>query len=261
MKKLILISSVLIFILLLWFYPTLDALLIQYLHPQELTRVASITDGDTVKLTDGTIVRMLGINTPEKGELYSAQAKNFTTQQLLNQSVTLTYGKDKTDRYGRTLGYVFVHERMVNRELVARGFANPYFPSGRDQYTTQFFDAWDTCIQNANFICEHSTHPCASCITLQTFNRYTETIALANTCAHSCDLSNWDIKDEGRKHFKLPTFTLATGETLSIIVGNLTNTKDTLYWNTKDYVWTDSGDTIYLRDAKGFLVLWNRTGY
>jgi hypothetical protein len=43
---------------------------------------------------------------------------------------------------------------------------------------------------------------------------------------------------------------------ISIIVGNKTNSDDVLYWNDEEYVWTSSGDTLFLRDENGKLVIW-----
>ena len=41
-----------------------------------------------------------------------------------------------------------------------------------------------------------------------------------------------------------------------ILIGEGENMQDTLFWTGEDYVWTDSGDTIFLRDEKGKLVFW-----
>ena len=69
---------------------------------------------------------------------------------------------------------------------------------------------------------------------------------------------NWEIKDEGRKVFVFPEFVLRKGESVRVIVskeGEEDNGND-IFWNVKSYVWTDSGDTLFLRDRDGKLVLW-----
>jgi len=49
---------------------------------------------------------------------------------------------------------------------------------------------------------------------------------------------------------------LKSGEEVKVIVGNETNTENALFWKKKDYVWTKTGDSLFLRDSKGKLVLW-----
>ena len=79
-----------------------------------------------------TSVRLLGINTPEKGEIYYGEAKEFLEYQVLNKTIRLENGKDKTDLYGRKLSYIFLGTKNINLELVKEGLANFYFPSGKD---------------------------------------------------------------------------------------------------------------------------------
>jgi endonuclease YncB( thermonuclease family) len=79
-------------------------------------RVTRVTDGDTVKVTNNDIkmtIRLVGIDAPESskkknqpGQPFSRKSTNFLASLVLNKSVQVkSYG---TDRYGRTLGIVFV---------------------------------------------------------------------------------------------------------------------------------------------------------
>jgi hypothetical protein len=45
-------------------------------------------------------------------------------------------------------------------------------------------------------------------------------------------------------------------EEAKVIVGNKTNSENVFYWTKEDYVWTSTGDTLFLRDKEGNLVLW-----
>ena len=98
------------------------------------------TDGDTVH--SGKIwVRLVQINTPERGECGYQEAKDYTQKFLkLNPKLVLTTDKnlDSFDEYGRALGYLTKGNRNLNLELVKYGYAKPYFYNGvRGKYAKQ----------------------------------------------------------------------------------------------------------------------------
>lgn len=77
--------------------------------------VRNIVDGDTVRLSDGRSVRLLGINAPEVGrkgagdEPYAVAATR-RLRELIGQSgnmVGLVAGTEKRDNYGRTLAHLY----------------------------------------------------------------------------------------------------------------------------------------------------------
>lgn len=85
--------------------------------PSGLTSVAvqRVVDGDTLRLSDGRSVRMIGLNTPELGrqgrtdEPFAVAARK-RLEALVAASkgqVGLLPGKETTDRYGRTLAHVY----------------------------------------------------------------------------------------------------------------------------------------------------------
>jgi hypothetical protein len=69
-------------------------------------------------------------------------------------------------------------------------------------------------------------------------------------------LENWIISDEGRKRFVFENFVLEPFSEVLVEVGEEENSENILYWKGEDYVWTSSGDTLFLRDNVGKLVLW-----
>lgn len=108
-------------------------------------RVSWIYDGDTVMVDGVGKVRLLGIDTPEKeaserDKAYrragitprqlrrgAQRATDFLIRTAKGQIVTLTFDRDKNDRYGRTLAYVTLADgRMLNRELLRAGWALVY---------------------------------------------------------------------------------------------------------------------------------------
>ena len=234
-------------------YPFLDDALTRFLDDSEYGVVERVIDGDTVEI-NGTSVRLLGINSPEKGEKYYDEAKLFLEGLVLNKTVKLEFGKDKTDRYGRKLSYLFIGRKNINLKIVEEGLANPYFPSDRDKYYKKYYNAWEKCNKN---LCERSLDICADCVELIELDYKDEIVILQNICSNICNVSQWSIKDEGRKKFIFENFILDAGKKISIVVKKSgSGNEGVLIWERADYVWTDSGDALFLRDADDRLVLW-----
>lgn len=105
--------------------------------------VEYVIDGDTIVLEGGERVRLLGIDTPERGECFAAEASDFVRQWLTGQSVRLESDVTDRDTYERLLRHVFVPATStapvhVNAVLVADGFAAVLpIPPDR-QYRSEF---------------------------------------------------------------------------------------------------------------------------
>ena len=114
-------------------------------------RVAEVADGDTLRLANGDVVRLVQIDAPERGdgECYATESRRSLASLVRGQNVRLVVDpavhvadEDKADRFGRLLRYVFVGELNVNVELVRRGAAAPWFFAGvRGRYATALVDA------------------------------------------------------------------------------------------------------------------------
>ena len=73
------------------------------------TLVARVVDGDTVEMSTGATIRLIGIDTPEVGQCGYAPAAQRLRTLVEGQGVTLTPGaRDDVDRYGRLLRYLDV---------------------------------------------------------------------------------------------------------------------------------------------------------
>ncbi len=226
-----------------------------FLDESKIISVERIIDGDTIVVTNNTHVRLLGINTPEKGERYYKKAKDFLANMISNKTIKLEYGKDKTDLYGRTLAYIILDRKNINFESVKNGFANVYILDDK-KYEKELRKAWEECIKENKNLCEKSEDKCADCIELKELNYKTQELIFYNKCDFDCNLDEWNIKDEGRKNFYFQNFILRKNNEVKIVIGNETNTNDILYWKKEKYVWTSTGDTLFLRDKEGRLVLW-----
>jgi endonuclease YncB( thermonuclease family) len=250
--RLIIILAVLALISL--FYPAIDNFLGDAFSARQEITVTRIVDGDTIDSSIGKI-RFLGINTPEKGEKYYAEAKEFTESQIGNKTVMIEFGEDRKDMYNRTLAYIFCNGENINQKLVESGLANAYFPEGKQKYYSNFQISWKDCIGRNINLCEASKDECAACIELREFRG--QTITLHNKCSFSCSLKNWSIKDEGRKKFIFNDFALNGNSDISITVGDGNDSGNVMHWRGEEYVWTSTGDTMFLRDDEGRLVLWH----
>ncbi len=102
---------------------------------QEGTRaVEKVFDGDTILLADNKRIRLIGIDTPEKGEPFSEEAKTFLKNRVLGQKVRLLPCKERpADHYGRMLAFVYKNNKDVGEALLGKGLARTLFvgPCGR----------------------------------------------------------------------------------------------------------------------------------
>jgi len=97
--------------------------------------VTRVIDGDTIELADGSRVRYLGIDTPEVGELYGAEATARNKELVEGKIVELQQGKRDRDKYDRLLRYVYIDGIFVNAELVAQGYARAYIFDPDERYS------------------------------------------------------------------------------------------------------------------------------
>jgi endonuclease YncB( thermonuclease family) len=95
--------------------------------------VTHIVDGDTldVRLTSGKTerIRLIGIDTPERGVCYFSQATARARQLAMSKKVVLRGDptQDTRDRYGRLLAYVWLPGgKDLGYQLISGGFAKVY---------------------------------------------------------------------------------------------------------------------------------------
>jgi micrococcal nuclease len=211
-------------------YSTMDSFIEKTFSTKEEVFVERIIDGDTIESNTGNI-RLLGINTPERGEIYYEEAKNFLESEIFNKTVMLEFTREKKDKYNRTLAYIFLDNRNINIEIVKNGFANYYFYDGRDRHSDELEEAWEECLGKKINLCEPSEHSCSSCLDITPIN-------IVNTCAFSCDITNWTVKGEGRDKFVFFNKTIILPDKKAEFELDLTN----------------SGGSLFVRDEKGKLV-------
>lgn len=110
----------------------------------ELFKVASVVDGDTIKLENGQVVRYIGIDSPETVhpskpiQCFGKEASQKNKELVEGKEVRLEKDVSETDKYGRILRYVYVGDTFVNDYLVRNGFASSYSYPPDVKYQDQF---------------------------------------------------------------------------------------------------------------------------
>jgi len=236
--------------------------------------ISRVIDGDSIELSNNIEVRLLGINTPERGQPYYQEATNRLKELVEGKNVVLESDIQDKDQYGRLLRFVFVDNLFVNLQLVKEGYANVYIIQPNTKYETSLRDAeneaktsglnvWKQPATSEN-VCDNR------CIGISYFkwnaegsdcdNLNGEYVTFVNTCSYSCDLTSWTVKDESsRNPYVFPSFILESEKTVTLYTGCGTNTKAQLYRCSSGYscnaIWNNDGDTLYLRNSNGELVL------
>jgi len=101
-----------------------------YSFAQTRYTVKWVNDGDTIVLTNAWRVRYIGIDAPEidhenqKAQPFGYQARSFNKKRVLSQKVGLEFDKERYDRYGRLLAYIFLADgTFLNEEVLENGLA------------------------------------------------------------------------------------------------------------------------------------------
>ena len=102
----------------------------------ELAVVDRIIDGDTFESLDKTVYRLIGINTPERGEYGYEEATKFLSSIIwtnckwhMSEKSPWREVRVHTDgkgRYGRTLAYVSCNGGSINEKMIVEGYAVSY---------------------------------------------------------------------------------------------------------------------------------------
>jgi micrococcal nuclease len=88
-----------------------------------------VVDGDTILIVPHAVIRLIGVNAPETVkpehpiEPWGPEASAFTKHFVSGGEVRLTFDRERVDRFGRFLAYVWVGDTMLNEELLRQGLA------------------------------------------------------------------------------------------------------------------------------------------
>lgn len=133
--------------------------------PEEDRPVACALDGDTIVLDDcdtGETIRLLGVDAPEiehpdqVEECYGPEAAAYMADLVVGEYVTLRFDAECTDKYERTLAYVYLppdsgsdKEILVNDLVIRQGYAEFYEDFG-DILLASILEEAQTAAQTGN---------------------------------------------------------------------------------------------------------------
>lgn len=91
----------------------------------EKVTISRIIDGDSLQLSDGQQLRLIGVNTPEirPAEPLAQEAKAYLKKLLPSGHAYLKRGEQQRDRYDRLLGHLFLEDgRNIESLILMQGF-------------------------------------------------------------------------------------------------------------------------------------------
>jgi micrococcal nuclease len=149
-KKLILLVLFLFFIfnsiLIVWYFLPID--FVGSTSGKRTTGIVSkVIDGDTV-IVNGESVRLLGIDSDEKGYPCFTPAKKQIESLILSKEVELEKDKEDLDMYKRQLRYIFLDGENINLKMVRTGFAVARFGSSDQKYKSEILEAQNYALEN-----------------------------------------------------------------------------------------------------------------
>ena len=99
----------------------------------DLAIVKRAVDGDTLLLTNGERVRLIGVDTPETKhpkkpvQRFGKEAYLFTKKMVEGKEVRLEYDWQRRDKYNRLLAYVYLLDgTFLNAEIIKQGYGFAY---------------------------------------------------------------------------------------------------------------------------------------
>lgn len=121
--------------------------------------VSRVIDGDTVELSNGEMLRYIGIDTPEsrvrlEGQWvydprpYAEEAIDFNRELVEGKPIRLEFDVQKRDKYNRLLAYVYADDKMVNLEMLKQGYAMIYTYPPNVRYVDEFLKAQQEAREN-----------------------------------------------------------------------------------------------------------------
>jgi micrococcal nuclease len=93
------------------------------------TFAGTITDAADMISGEEVTVRLLGVDAPEtlhpkkKIEFYGKESSNYLRSLIDNKNIELQFDTDRSDIYGRWLGYVRINGALIEEEMLKNGYA------------------------------------------------------------------------------------------------------------------------------------------
>lgn len=154
-----------------------------------LVKVTRIIDGDTIEIETGERVRLICMDTPERGEAGYIEASNYLQSLILGKEVRMEKDISETDKYGRLVRYIYSDGLFVNEKMVLEGFAKayPYNPDitlcpqiieAEEEAKKEKKGIWDVTLVDtgSDYVCDSNYYNCGD------FSTHTEAQAVFEAC-------------------------------------------------------------------------------
>ena len=237
--------------------------------PSSITKDATgvviwVYDGDTVEVDVGgraIDVRLVGINSPDRGECFYDEATDHLIANLKGHEVRLEIiGEDQFDR---TLAHVWDGDLLVDLDLVERGLAIATTPGEGDRYGAEFLNGEDRALNSGVGLWGEAcgSGPLPDIRVDASSSIYNpsgpdndvlgeEVVGLVNEGTDPVDISGWTVRDESSRHrYTIPNATvIGPGDRLVIA------SDDPGWVPGGTAVWNNDGDMVMLLDERGRFV-------
>jgi endonuclease YncB( thermonuclease family) len=233
------------------------------------THATRIIDGDTIEVSgqDGPeSVRLIGIDTPEKGQFLFEEAKERLEKLIGGREILLQPDETDRDKYGRLLRYVFLNRtELVNIMLVREGLATALIYPPDDEYEKELLEAEAEARNRGIGLWDYMEIPDVFCIGIFYFkynaigddreNLNDEYIEFRNKCEYAVEMTGWTVDDRAGHSYTFPEFTAQAKTKFKLHTGKGTDGQASLYWGSSMPVWNNGGDEMRMEKPDGQLVL------
>lgn len=225
--------------------------------------VERVIDGDTIVIEGGERVRLLGIDTPEKGQKYSLEATRFLENKVLNKYVKLESDVEDKDKYDRLLRWIFVGDDFVNLDLVKEGHAKTLFYADV-KYRTILSEAEIGAMARGLGVWNPGNNPDMFCLGINWFqsnapgddrtNLNEEYVRFRNGCTETIDINGWKLQDGSGKEYVFSSV-IGPKSMLTLHTGKGENNSTDAYWGLGNAIWNNNGDNLTVWNTKGEQIL------
>lgn len=244
-------------------------------------QVVRVIDGDTLDLSDAdgrTVrVRLIGINAPERGECQHDESR--MALELITSGggeIVLVPDLSDADRHGRKLRYLEVDGQDAGAALVRLGLAiaRSYPPDTLRDFTyrglqdeAEAADAgrWDDEACGATGAAAPEDVSIAAEVRYDAAgddeqNLNDEWVRFTNLGGYPLDVEGWTVADESSRHrYVFGRLQIQPGASITLYTGCGVDSLREVFWCARDSaVWSNRGDTVFLRDALGNEVVAHR---
>lgn len=82
--------------------------------------VKRVIDGDTIEIENGPYIRLASVKSPEKGNCYFDEAKDYLTNLVEGKAVEVEF--ESMGSYGRPNAYIYIDGDLVNKLMIQEGY-------------------------------------------------------------------------------------------------------------------------------------------